>query len=79
MRALYNYDPVEDSLLPCSDIGLEFKQGDILQVRPFSAFKKFDPELRAIFLDLEPKRPQLVAGEESGQQRPRWSDPIPRT
>lgn len=29
-------------------------------------------------LDFEPKRPQLVAGEEGGQQWPRWSDPVPR-
>ena len=32
MRALYNYDPEEDSLLPCRDIGLQFSIGDILQV-----------------------------------------------
>ncbi|KAK9510308.1 hypothetical protein O3M35_005118 [Rhynocoris fuscipes] len=32
MRALFNYDPKEDSLLPCKEIGLAFKQGDILQI-----------------------------------------------
>ncbi|CAD6996977.1 MAGUK p55 subfamily member 6 isoform X2 [Ceratitis capitata] len=32
MRALFNYDPFEDSLLPCKDIGLPFKSGDILQI-----------------------------------------------
>ncbi|KAJ2944592.1 hypothetical protein O0L34_g3945 [Tuta absoluta] len=32
MRALFDYDPKEDSLLPCKEIGLEFKRGDILQV-----------------------------------------------
>ena len=32
MRALFDYDPMEDSLLPCKDIGLPFKNGDILQV-----------------------------------------------
>lgn len=32
MRALYTYKPAEDSLLPCKDIGLPFKSGDVLQV-----------------------------------------------
>lgn len=32
MRALYDYDPKEDGLLPCKEIGLQFKHGDILQI-----------------------------------------------
>ncbi|XP_032529641.2 protein PALS2 [Danaus plexippus] len=32
MRALFDYNPSEDTLLPCKEIGLEFKKGDILQV-----------------------------------------------
>ncbi|CAH0603318.1 unnamed protein product [Chrysodeixis includens] len=32
MRALFDYDPKDDTLLPCKEIGLEFKRGDILQV-----------------------------------------------
>ncbi|KAL9930179.1 MAGUK p55 subfamily member 6 isoform X2 [Glossina fuscipes] len=32
MRALYTYNPSDDSLLPCKDIGLAFKSGDILQI-----------------------------------------------
>lgn len=32
MRALFSYNPSEDTLLPCRDIGLPFKSGDILQV-----------------------------------------------
>ncbi|XP_065340303.1 protein PALS2 isoform X1 [Cloeon dipterum] len=32
MRALFSYDPKEDTLLPCPEIGLEFKHGDILQI-----------------------------------------------
>ncbi|XP_064466218.1 protein PALS2-like isoform X1 [Ornithodoros turicata] len=32
LKALYSYDPAKDTLLPCKEIGLEFKQGDILQV-----------------------------------------------
>lgn len=33
MRALYNYKPADDSLLPCKDIGLAFNSGDVLQVK----------------------------------------------
>lgn len=32
MRALFDYDPNEDTLLPCKEIGLGFLHGDILQV-----------------------------------------------
>lgn len=32
MRTLFEYDPSEDTLLPCKEIGLAFKKGDILQV-----------------------------------------------
>ncbi|XP_049821854.1 protein PALS2 isoform X2 [Aethina tumida] len=32
MRALYEYDPQEDTLLPCKEIGLPFDRGDILQI-----------------------------------------------
>lgn len=32
MRALFHYDPTEDSLLPCPELGLEFKNGDVLQI-----------------------------------------------
>nr|CAG4651677.1 EOG090X032R [Triops cancriformis] len=32
MRALFDYDPKDDKLLPCPEIGLTFKQGDILQI-----------------------------------------------
>ncbi|XKL67103.1 hypothetical protein PGB90_010523 [Kerria lacca] len=32
MRALFNYNPTEDSLLPCPELGLDFKIGDILQI-----------------------------------------------
>ncbi|XP_034825484.1 protein PALS2 isoform X2 [Maniola hyperantus] len=32
MRALFDYSPAEDTLIPCKEIGLEFKKGDILQV-----------------------------------------------
>jgi hypothetical protein len=32
MRTLYNYDPTQDSLLPCREVGLSFKQGEILEI-----------------------------------------------
>ena len=32
MRAQFDYDPTGDNLLPCQDIGLSFKRGDILQI-----------------------------------------------
>lgn len=32
MRALFEYNPEEDSLLPCKEIGLPFDRGDILQI-----------------------------------------------
>ncbi|XP_058818230.1 protein PALS2 isoform X1 [Topomyia yanbarensis] len=32
MRALFDYIPSEDNLLPCQDIGLSFQRGDILQI-----------------------------------------------
>jgi len=32
VRCLFSYDPVKDTLLPCTEIGLPFKYGDILQV-----------------------------------------------
>lgn len=32
VRALFNYDPNEDTLLPCKEVGVAFNQGDILEV-----------------------------------------------
>lgn len=32
MRALFDYDPQTDTLLPCREIGLAFKSGDVLQI-----------------------------------------------
>uniref|UniRef100_A0A1B6L093 MAGUK p55 subfamily member 6 n=2 Tax=Graphocephala atropunctata TaxID=36148 RepID=A0A1B6L093_9HEMI len=32
MRALFDYEPKDDTLLPCREIGLPFKHGDILQI-----------------------------------------------
>ncbi|XP_034934871.1 MAGUK p55 subfamily member 6-like isoform X2 [Chelonus insularis] len=32
MRALFDYNPTDDTLLPCREIGLSFQKGDILQI-----------------------------------------------
>ena len=32
VRAMFDYDPAQDNLLPCRDIGLPFQRGDILEV-----------------------------------------------
>lgn len=32
MKAHFKYEPQEDALLPCKEIGLEFDRGDILQI-----------------------------------------------
>ena len=39
VRALFGYDPAKDSLLPCPEIGLPFKYGDILQVIIYSSLE----------------------------------------
>ena len=35
---MFDYDPAIDNLLPCQDIGLSFRRGDVLEVRNFSRF-----------------------------------------
>ncbi|XP_047345897.1 protein PALS2 isoform X4 [Vespa velutina] len=32
MRALFDYEPSEDTLLPCKEIGLRFNKGNVLQI-----------------------------------------------
>ena len=32
IRALFDYNPENDNLLPCQDIGLPFSHGDIMEV-----------------------------------------------
>ena len=33
IRALFDYNPENDNLLPCQDIGLPFSHGDIMEVK----------------------------------------------
>ena len=37
VRAMFDYEPAKDNLLPCQDIGLIFKKGDVLEVKLFKA------------------------------------------
>lgn len=48
VRAQFDYDPLEDELIPCAQAGIAFKTGDILQV---SATPPVPPECvdRAFF------------------------------
>lgn len=32
VRTLFDYNPIQDTLIPCKEIGLTFKKGDILQI-----------------------------------------------
>ena len=43
---MFDYDPANDNLLPCEDIGLSFFKGDILEVSHFF----FDQELGQVIL-----------------------------
>jgi hypothetical protein len=33
VRAQFDYDPLDDELIPCAQAGIAFRVGDILQVR----------------------------------------------
>jgi len=32
VRALFSYDPEEDGLIPCRELGILFRKGDVLHV-----------------------------------------------
>lgn len=32
LRAHFDYDPAKDTMIPCQDAGLSFKNGDVLQI-----------------------------------------------
>jgi len=36
VRALFDYRPFDDDLIPCSQAGIEFKVSDVLRVRTYS-------------------------------------------
>lgn len=35
VRAQFDYDPLDDELIPCAQAGIAFRVGDILQVQQF--------------------------------------------
>jgi hypothetical protein len=35
VRAQFDYDPLDDDLIPCAQAGIAFRTGDILQVSKF--------------------------------------------
>lgn len=69
MRALFDYEPNDDTLLPCKEIGLPFQNGDILQVNisAFSEISDVNNKLTRISFmylqDNQRQRSELVAGE----------------
>ena len=32
MKALFDYDPTNDDMLPCEELGLNFRKGDVLEI-----------------------------------------------
>ncbi|KAL5279948.1 MPP6 family protein [Megaselia abdita] len=71
MRALFNYDPSEDTLLPCREIGLPFKQGDILQIISVK-----DPNWwQAKNLSDDPDKTGLVPSQELEERRKAFVPP----
>lgn len=67
MRALFDYDPAEDTLLPCKEIGLGFSHGDILQVLFLNFYLSLNYFVnsfsRNINADNQRKRSKLVASK----------------
>lgn len=68
MRALFHYNPAEDSLIPCPELGLEFKSGDILQVIvDFESWHRRNSKMKShdecFVTDLGPIRSHLVASQ----------------
>ena len=52
VRAHFDYHPYEDDLIPCRELGLAFRRGDILHV-----VKQEDPnwwQVSAVFLQVSP-------------------------
>lgn len=39
MRTQFDYDPLDDDLIPCAQAGIAFRVGDILQVNDLNIFR----------------------------------------
>jgi len=70
MKALYSYDPKEDSLHPCPEIGLMFFQGDILAI-----VNQDDPNWWQARLAECPGAAQLIPSLELEERRKAYVDP----
>ena len=75
VRCLFSYDPTKDSLLPCTEIGLPFRYGDILQVMAI-ARHNFSTLVFGDHPGGEWGGPKLVAGQARGRRHHR-AHPLP--
>jgi len=64
VRAVFDYDPANDNLLPCQDIGLTFCKGDILEIVNWS-----DPSWWQARKVNSKERPGLVPSQDLEERR----------
>ena len=64
VRAMFDYDPAKDNLLPCQDIGLIFKKGDVLEIVNWS-----DPSWWQARKVNSQERPGLVPSQDLEERR----------
>lgn len=69
MRALFEYEPEEDTLLPCKEIGLKFSYGDILQVNYSTRFFRLKTNI-SIFPIVS--NPLLIHSQIINVKDPNW-------
>jgi nucleoside permease NupC len=51
VRAQFDYDPLDDDLIPCAQAGIAFKTGDILQVSKYR-FTFFFSVVTFVFIEV---------------------------
>ena len=64
VRAMFDYEPAKDNLLPCQDIGLIFKKGDVLEIVNWS-----DPSWWQARKVNSQERPGLVPSQDLEERR----------
>eukprot|EP00095_Tigriopus_kingsejongensis_P003278 maker-scaffold675_size187964-snap-gene-0.31 protein:Tk03278 transcript:maker-scaffold675_size187964-snap-gene-0.31-mRNA-1 annotation:"maguk p55 subfamily member 6" len=64
LRAMFDYNPGDDNLLPCQDIGLPFRHGDILEIVNWS-----DPSWWQARKVNSKERPGLVPSQDLEERR----------
>ncbi|TRY75350.1 hypothetical protein TCAL_01639 [Tigriopus californicus] len=71
VRALFDYDPYQDNLIPCPEAGLEFKFGDILGI-----LNQDDPNWwQAIYADYPNEAAKLIPSQELEERRKAYVAP----